>query len=99
ALLALIDGQKLLMEHMELGTELIVRNSTAPPLHQHCDVIAQHAAADERQRHARPCASLGHGRRPAERRWEKAQTPIRGGAHAGRVRERSDVRVSQRPRT
>lgn len=32
ALLALIDGQKLLMEHMELDTELVVRNSTAPPL-------------------------------------------------------------------
>jgi LacI family transcriptional regulator len=31
ALLALIDGQKLLMEHMELDTELVVRNSTAPP--------------------------------------------------------------------
>jgi LacI family transcriptional regulator len=31
ALLALINGQKLLMEHMELGTELIVRSSTAAP--------------------------------------------------------------------
>ncbi|MEU6261096.1 LacI family DNA-binding transcriptional regulator [Streptomyces sp. NPDC047043] len=30
ALLALIDGGKLLMEHMELGTELVVRDSTAP---------------------------------------------------------------------
>ncbi|MFC1437894.1 LacI family DNA-binding transcriptional regulator [Streptacidiphilus sp. N1-10] len=31
ALLSLIEGQKLLMEHMELGTELIIRNSTAAP--------------------------------------------------------------------
>jgi LacI family transcriptional regulator len=31
ALLSLIDGQRLLMEHMEVGTELVVRNSTAPP--------------------------------------------------------------------
>ncbi|MHC5905072.1 LacI family DNA-binding transcriptional regulator [Streptomyces sp. S6] len=29
ALLTLIDGQKLLMEHMEVGTELVLRNSTA----------------------------------------------------------------------
>ncbi|MFF3335374.1 LacI family DNA-binding transcriptional regulator [Streptomyces sp. NPDC002888] len=31
ALLSVIDGQNLLMEHMEVGTELVVRNSTAPP--------------------------------------------------------------------
>lgn len=31
ALLSLIEGQRLLMEHMEVGTELVVRNSTAPP--------------------------------------------------------------------
>ncbi|WP_449351916.1 substrate-binding domain-containing protein, partial [Streptomyces shaanxiensis] len=31
ALLSLIEGQKLLMEHMEVGTRLVVRNSTAPP--------------------------------------------------------------------
>lgn len=31
ALLSLIEGQKLLMEHMEVGTQLVIRNSTAPP--------------------------------------------------------------------
>jgi LacI family transcriptional regulator len=31
ALLSLIEGQKLLMEHMEVGTQLVVRNSTARP--------------------------------------------------------------------
>jgi LacI family transcriptional regulator len=31
ALLSLIEGQRLLTEHMEVGTELVVRNSTAPP--------------------------------------------------------------------
>ncbi|MFC5665215.1 LacI family DNA-binding transcriptional regulator [Kitasatospora misakiensis] len=31
ALLSLIDGQQLLMDHMQVGTELVVRNSTAPP--------------------------------------------------------------------
>ncbi|MDX3226710.1 LacI family DNA-binding transcriptional regulator [Streptomyces sp. ME19-01-6] len=31
AMLSLIEGQKLLMEHMEVGTHLVVRNSTAPP--------------------------------------------------------------------
>ncbi|ELP69150.1 LacI family DNA-binding transcriptional regulator [Streptomyces turgidiscabies] len=31
ALLSVIDGQRLLMDHMEVGTELVVRKSTAPP--------------------------------------------------------------------
>jgi LacI family transcriptional regulator len=31
ALLSLIEGQQLLMEHMEVGTDLVLRNSTAPP--------------------------------------------------------------------
>ncbi|MEU6381803.1 hypothetical protein [Streptomyces sp. NPDC046909] len=31
ALLSVIEGQTLLTEHMEVGTELIVWNSTAPP--------------------------------------------------------------------
>ncbi|MDX3453872.1 LacI family DNA-binding transcriptional regulator [Streptomyces sp. ME02-8801-2C] len=31
ALLSVIEGQRLLMENMEVGTELVVRNSTAPP--------------------------------------------------------------------
>ncbi len=31
ALLSLIEGRRLLMEHMEVGTQLVVRNSTAPP--------------------------------------------------------------------
>ncbi|MEU1518733.1 LacI family DNA-binding transcriptional regulator [Streptomyces sp. NPDC005811] len=33
ALLSLIEGQRLLMEHMEVGTQLVIRNSTAPPRH------------------------------------------------------------------
>ncbi|MGW2522427.1 LacI family DNA-binding transcriptional regulator [Streptomyces sp. NPDC001617] len=31
ALQSLIEGQQLLMDHMEVGTELVLRNSTAPP--------------------------------------------------------------------
>jgi len=31
ALLTLIDGRKLLMSHREMGTELILRDSTAAP--------------------------------------------------------------------
>ncbi|WP_046733090.1 LacI family DNA-binding transcriptional regulator [Streptomyces humi] len=31
ALLSLVEGQKLLMDHMEVGTHLVVRDSTAPP--------------------------------------------------------------------
>lgn len=30
ALLTVIEGQKLLMEHIRMGTELVLRNSTAP---------------------------------------------------------------------